>query len=1056
MAQVEQVVSPTQTGPSVCAPFVTAQVTISPEQNSMRESAQLSAERRRFDPFVCAKEAYEAMHGGLAGVGVDQERLFRALAGITPEQMQRVRECYTNYTKRNGAAGRDLDKDVVGELSSSFSRDTTNLDLQRGKALLACEAEAANRAQAHKAALEIVKIIQSGWPDSATRGTQLASQYCGDPRYLRAEIQRCSGMTPEELSRDFSREDRQIFVGTVNGTRQQELASAAVGKTGQQTLVDRCQAYVAGDGTKVDGDRIINELGRLTESQLGNIRKQLSPSDPAGFDKVFLAKFWGRRHKDAELVLQGLPEDPFAREFELAKRACVMAERERPQATAAAGPGAYGQPRAAARSLSGDLVDLAGDKGVRLDEHRRQLTQLVTELQKENKLSLEQFKRMCELSRWVRADVDSYRGAVDSLSNTAATVGATVAGTIAIAGTAGMATPVVAGTVILSSAGGGLAGKVLIQGKEYEADNIAPDLLAYGTDGIILLVAPGSKLIGRSAKSAIAKVGEKAATGLLDGGAGGAVSGGMRTATDPTTWQDGFLEGISKVGTSMKEQALVGAGTQVVVKGALVAGKGALVTGGKAIRALRAEQAVGAGIQEGGPALGYVDPLKHQPALAQQVARLVGSEDFNLGELKSIPGPNGTKIDVCIRQQQYTDAAGQVQMARVVTCPPEVFDDLRAQFGKQCASRTENGFAVRASKDSMEGAYVILPAPSALGGDALTEAMVHGSAKLPKADALAWRMKVAHELAHLSGGNEYAAVKASLAVLRAEGIGDGPISVEEVMRILGKAQAANEVSPKTYNLSVDEARGELRQGISYMVQAEPERMTKLKSEVSSLTGREQVEILGGRANAPLFQAAGKAGVEHAEKLVPKGTIKDPLSDPPQVRLAAGRGYASASQMVEGVDPQTGGKVTLKYRWHSALDADAPSSPECVVEMRSGGADYRLAKLNPNLPVQSPENDAVATLLAAARRTPGQDINVGDVTVKSASSDSVWVKTKHNESNQVGKFSSDRRLNAAIGDAAHIPYVPDEMVEGAISNIEDLPKLKMLFNIVRAAPGARRE
>lgn len=50
-----------------------------------------NAKRKNYNGSKYATELYEAMHGGLWGVGTDEDRLFKALDGKTPDRSNRSR-----------------------------------------------------------------------------------------------------------------------------------------------------------------------------------------------------------------------------------------------------------------------------------------------------------------------------------------------------------------------------------------------------------------------------------------------------------------------------------------------------------------------------------------------------------------------------------------------------------------------------------------------------------------------------------------------------------------------------------------------------------------------------------------------------------------------------------------------------------------------------------------------------------------------------------------------------------------------------------------------------
>lgn len=65
---------------------------------------------QRVDIEVRVREVYEAMKGGVTGLGTDERRLFRGLDGASREEIQKMREVYRDHY------GRDLDRDIRAEL----------------------------------------------------------------------------------------------------------------------------------------------------------------------------------------------------------------------------------------------------------------------------------------------------------------------------------------------------------------------------------------------------------------------------------------------------------------------------------------------------------------------------------------------------------------------------------------------------------------------------------------------------------------------------------------------------------------------------------------------------------------------------------------------------------------------------------------------------------------------------------------------------------------------------------------------------------------------------
>jgi hypothetical protein len=68
---------------------------------------------RGFDASKSASDLYSATKGGVWGLGTDEDRVFRALDGKSPKEMDAIRASYKEHYRRN------LDDDVLGELSGT-------------------------------------------------------------------------------------------------------------------------------------------------------------------------------------------------------------------------------------------------------------------------------------------------------------------------------------------------------------------------------------------------------------------------------------------------------------------------------------------------------------------------------------------------------------------------------------------------------------------------------------------------------------------------------------------------------------------------------------------------------------------------------------------------------------------------------------------------------------------------------------------------------------------------------------------------------------------------
>ncbi len=84
----------------------------------------------QFDASKTASSLHKAMHGGLFGAGTDEDAIFKALEGRSPDEIKQVRAHYKEHYKR------DLDADFKSEMSGK--------DLSRTQSLMKGDSAAAN------------------------------------------------------------------------------------------------------------------------------------------------------------------------------------------------------------------------------------------------------------------------------------------------------------------------------------------------------------------------------------------------------------------------------------------------------------------------------------------------------------------------------------------------------------------------------------------------------------------------------------------------------------------------------------------------------------------------------------------------------------------------------------------------------------------------------------------------------------------------------------------------------------------------------------------------
>lgn len=84
----------------------------------------------QFDASKTASGLHKAMHGGLFGAGTDEDAIFKALEGRSPDEIKQIRAHYKEHYKR------DLDADFKSEMSGK--------DLSRTQSLMKGDSAAAN------------------------------------------------------------------------------------------------------------------------------------------------------------------------------------------------------------------------------------------------------------------------------------------------------------------------------------------------------------------------------------------------------------------------------------------------------------------------------------------------------------------------------------------------------------------------------------------------------------------------------------------------------------------------------------------------------------------------------------------------------------------------------------------------------------------------------------------------------------------------------------------------------------------------------------------------
>ena len=165
------------------------------------EQVAQAAGNSRFDAGHLASEIYHALHGGLTGLGTDEERAYRAMAGLGPLEALALRRCYKQEFEE------DLDADLTREFSGG--------ELQRAQALLAGDRARADAAALYSAMQEagvyglgtdedaIMQTLRNKTPEEVERITRLYREMYGKElrEELRGELDDWATLTTHDADR---------------------------------------------------------------------------------------------------------------------------------------------------------------------------------------------------------------------------------------------------------------------------------------------------------------------------------------------------------------------------------------------------------------------------------------------------------------------------------------------------------------------------------------------------------------------------------------------------------------------------------------------------------------------------------------------------------------------------------------------------------------------------------------------------------------------------------------------------------------------------------------
>lgn len=136
---------------------------------------------------------HEAMHGGLTGLGTDEETIMRVLRGKTGKEREAI---IAEYKRRYG---RDLKADLKSELADDWS---SHHDYKRASALLAGDTAKAD-------AIALDQAMHGGWTGAGTDEAQIARVY----EKIRAEVEAqaaANGWSTEQMNAKIAQRNKAV------------------------------------------------------------------------------------------------------------------------------------------------------------------------------------------------------------------------------------------------------------------------------------------------------------------------------------------------------------------------------------------------------------------------------------------------------------------------------------------------------------------------------------------------------------------------------------------------------------------------------------------------------------------------------------------------------------------------------------------------------------------------------------------------------------------------------------------------------------------------------
>ena len=442
----------------------------------------------------------DALHKAMAGIGTDEETVFEALEGKTPEQLEKIKQEY--QSKYRVSLDRKLTSDMAGD------------DLVRAKALLNGNSAGADAARIHKGIAgagtdeeAIYSAFEGKNPKQCKAigeaykkqyGVSLNSDLADDlsgPRLDRAnalldgnkpaadaskirnaisgagtneeEVWSTLNNTSAEHRQAISNEYHKLYGVDITDDIRKDFGGNDLKKSNilleQGKLSDAEKVHFAVDRWGTDEETVREALSDKSKDEIASMRQEYAEKFNGSLDNTVKDDLSGRDLFDAHWNLKGNPET-------------AGESMERMDAY-------YRYERGDSSDFSRSFVDMLSDSGKVMDRNYSRAKDHYTKAYTEGTINTTEQKRSMELSGFVTDDARSYRKAKDSAADTAGNVSAFVVGTAVGAATGGLGTPLSMLIMSASTGAAKLGGTYLVRDNTYSLSEGAKDFTMAAVGG---------------------------------------------------------------------------------------------------------------------------------------------------------------------------------------------------------------------------------------------------------------------------------------------------------------------------------------------------------------------------------------------------------------------------------------------------------------------------------------------------------------------------------------------------------------------------------------------